>query len=355
MKFAKRIAAVALVVLSVSGCGGGSRSRTEETGGEAETAAEARRSGEAVAPATVEEPEVGVTVEGWENPSDLGIIVANQKGFFTDEGLRVWVGTPYTPRKPIQYVSDGTDTFGVTSLPQLVIAKEHGAPVIAIGGLVSKPTAAMIWLRGSGIQTLADLRGKTIAIPGLPFQKDFLADVLARGGLTLKDVQLKSVDYGLVPALMSGQAAAIFGGSWNIEGAKLEAFGAKPVITHVQKLGVPFYGELVMIARKDLVAEKPELVHRFLAAVRHGTAFALNHPDAALRMMEETDEARPADGPKVTKAEVEASLPILSKTNRVDRHTARALVRWMHAAEMVRRDVPIAELLAGGGSPAARP
>ena len=35
----------------------------------------------------------------------------------------------------------------------------------------------MIWLRGSGIESVADLKGKTIAYPGIPFQKDFLAAI----------------------------------------------------------------------------------------------------------------------------------------------------------------------------------
>src|SRR4029079_4221377 len=103
--------------------------------------------------------------------------------------------------------------------------------------------------------------------------------VLARVGLSLKDVQVKSVGYNLVPALASGRGAAIFGGAWNLEGARLEALGAKPVITRIQSLGAPSYEELVVIARKDLLAENPGLACRFMSAVRHGTEAAVKSPE----------------------------------------------------------------------------
>jgi ABC-type nitrate/sulfonate/bicarbonate transport system substrate-binding protein len=72
---------------------------------------------------------------------------------------------------------------------------------------------------------------------------------------------------GLVSALLSGRADAIFGGSWNVEGIELESRGAEPVITRIQDLGIPDYEELVMVARSDLVADDPRLIRDFMSAV----------------------------------------------------------------------------------------
>ena len=60
----------------------------------------------------------------------------------------------------------------------MVLERARGAQVVAVGSLISDPTAAMIWLEKSHIGGIADLKGKTIAIPGLPFQKSFLQSIL---------------------------------------------------------------------------------------------------------------------------------------------------------------------------------
>lgn len=333
---------LAVVAVLVIGCGGA---------GQAETHAEGNSRPAKPRKAAAEHPPEGplgvmVTAEGWENPADLGIVVAQQRGYFEDVGINIWVGAPAMPHLPVKYVSAGADTFGVAQLPQVAIAKEKGAPIIAVGSLVSQPTAAMIWLKRSKIRTIADLRGKTIAIPGVPYQEQFLAGLLEREGLALGDVHVKAVGYELVPALLSGQADAIFGGSWNLEGIELKTRGVKPVITRMQSLGAPPYEELVVIVRKDLAIEYPEFIRDFMSAVARGTAVALRNPRAAIRMMiDKTDESNPNLGSKVIEAQVKATLPLLSRTSRMDPSKGDALIGWMSEEEMIQRQMPASELL----------
>jgi putative hydroxymethylpyrimidine transport system substrate-binding protein len=297
-------------------------------------------------------PLVKVTTEDWESPSDLGIVVALTGGFFEAADRNVWVGVPAKPKRPVRYVSDGTDTFGVAQLPQVAIAIEKGAPIVAVRSLVSRPTTAMIWLKRSRIQGIADLKGKTIAIPGVPYQKRFLKAVLARTGLGLKDVHFKPMGYGLVPALLNGQVDAIFGGTWNIDGARLEELGAKPVITRMKSLGAPNYEELVLIARRDLLNKNPKLVRDVVAAVDHGTASASEDFPGALEKMEEADERNLDNGPQIINLQGEKTLPLLSKTGRINPGKARNLVRWMHEEGMLRHQIPVSKLFTNAFLPA---
>jgi len=317
-----------LVAVLATGCGGG-QSQPSQAAAEPLTG-----------PAKVK-----VTMDGWESPTDLGVVAAKAGGFFEDVGRNVWVGVPARPKRPVKYVSEGRDTFGVVQLPQVAIAKEKGAPIIAIGSLLAQPTAAMIWLKRSKIHTLADLKGKTIATSSVPYQKRFLAAVLARAGLSLEDVHLRPLGYDLVPALLSGKADAIFGGSWNLEGVTIEARGAHPVIRRVQSFGAPSYEELVVITRRDLLVERPDLVRDFLSAVHSATGAALENPKAAVRLMKGADEPNPKDDWKVTEAELEATLPLLSRTGRMDPGKASALVRWMYEEGVLRQRIPVSQLL----------
>lgn len=297
-------------------------------------------------------PTFGVSFAGRIGAAAAGIRMAEERGFFEARGHDIWSGAPVGPGRPIAYVLRKVDKFGVTSLPQLVIAREEGQPVKAIGSLVPRATIAMIWLKKSGIRDVRDLKGKTIAIPGLPFQEDLLEAALKRAGLMRKDVQIKHVGYKLLPVLLAGRADAIFGADWNIQGAALEARHAAPVIRRAGALGIPNYDEMVLMARDDSVSEEPELIRDFLAAVAEGSAASVGDPAATARLVEESDESDPEATPATIEAEVEATLPLISKTGYLDPARVERLERWMHEEGMIRRPPPVSDLLTNEYQPA---
>jgi putative hydroxymethylpyrimidine transport system substrate-binding protein len=285
-----------------------------------------------------------VTLDGHEGPENVGILMAQQRGYFTDAGLSVSIFSPVRPARPVQYVATRQDDLGVAQEPQLAMAKAKGAPIIAVGGLVHQPSAAMIWLKKSHIGGIADLKGKTIAIPGVPFQEEFLANVLARYGLTLDDVEVENVGYELVPALVSGRADAIFG-SWNLEGIELESRGLKPVVTRLQGLGVPPYDEFAVIARTDRVAKEPRLIQSFMSAVARGTAAAIEDPQAAVDAIEKAGLGGSQLSRKTLEAEVAATLPLLSKSGYMYPEQSLWLTDWMRDEGMIARSPTPPEML----------
>jgi putative hydroxymethylpyrimidine transport system substrate-binding protein len=288
---------------------------------------------------------VRLTLDEHEGPTSAGIIMAAKRGYFADVGLSVWIADPQTPNRPVRYVSDGTVDLGVTHLPEVALAQERGAPVVAVGSLVPQATAAMIWTKDSKIKDMADLRGKTIAITGLPFQERFLDSVLARHGLTRKEVKVKKVSYELVNSLLFGRADAIFGGSWNLEGIELEQLEMKPTITRFRSFGIPAYDELVVIAAKSRIAKEPKMIRKFMSALARGTAAAADDPAAAVEAIEEGDEGNPDATPEITEAETEATLPLLSRNGYMDPNRAKRLGEWMFAQGMLEREPQVSRLL----------
>jgi putative hydroxymethylpyrimidine transport system substrate-binding protein len=282
---------VGMAVLLLPGCGGGTEADT----------------GSSLPPPI---REVQITLDGIPGPENVGILMAAQRGYFAARGLEVWVRTPASPLRPISYLVGGEIDFSISHQPQVELAQEKGAPVEAVGSLISQPTMAMIWLKSSGIDGIADLKGRTIAIPGLPFQRAFLGRVLARAGLARSDVKVQASGYELVPDLVNGRADAIFGGSWNIEGAELKARGMEPVVTRVQDLGIHSYDELVLIARSDRFTDDPRPLRDFIAAVDRGTAAAVEDPKAAAGLI--AKRSGEPNGRALT-AKVEATLPLLSE------------------------------------------
>jgi putative hydroxymethylpyrimidine transport system substrate-binding protein len=287
--------------------------------------------------------EMDITLDGYPSAQNVGVLMAEKRGYFDDAGLEIWVRTPQSRVRPLPYVVGGEVDLAISHQPQVVLAGEKGVPVVAFGSLISEPTAAMIWLEKSKIGGIGDMRGKTIAITGLSFEKDLLESVLAQANLTLDDVKVERADYELVPALVSGRADAILG-SGNLEGAELESRGLKPVVTPVTSLGVPSYDELVLIARPELVAEDPRSIRSFMAAVAKGTAAAIEDPRAAATAVEQSVGSNPDLGRKEIEAGVEATLPLLSEDGYMDPDQGEGLIDWMQTEGMIQDEVPESEL-----------
>jgi putative hydroxymethylpyrimidine transport system substrate-binding protein len=324
MKISSWLLGLAAGVALLAGCGGS---------GESAEHVEAR-------PATVK---LRLTLDAPIGPENVGIPMAAELGYFDDVGLDVWVGSPIEPNRPVSYIAKGTDDIGVAQQPQVVIAKEKGMPIVAIGSVIAQPTAAMIWLTSSKIHGISDLAGKTIAVPGIPYQERFLQSLLARAEVKRGDVELKRVPYNLVPTLLSGRADAIFGGSWNLEGRELKSRGAEPVITRVQDLGIPDYEELVVIAPTSMVADDPQTVRDFMSAVARGTAAAVDHPDAAVQLIAKSSGGI-ADR-RVLEAQIRATLPLFSRSGYMDPDRAQGLMDWMGEEGLIARSLPTSLLL----------
>lgn len=340
------IAVLGVAAVLLASCGG-------EAGSDVTTAASTQAAKKPpVAAKQIEQPpnlrHLELSLAGWEGPESLGIMMAESRDYFGEAGLDVDVLTPVTPVNTVKYVVEGLVEFGVAPAPQVAMARSKGLPIVAVGSLVRRPTATMIWLRGSGIRGIGDLKGKTIAIPGLSYQRAFLANLLERAGLSLEDVEVKAVGYELVPALVSGRADAVFGGSSNIEGLELKSRGLRPVAVRAGDLGFPGYEQAVVIARTRQVAREPELVRGFMSAVRRGTVAAIKNPEAAVTAVEKADEPNREASLEDNEAEVAATLPLLDEDGRMSPDQARLLVAWMYEQGMIQRQPPVSSLLTNG-------
>lgn len=251
-----------------------------------------------------------LALDFYPNPDHAGIYMAQKLGYFEDAGLDVSINAPADPSAPIKQVAAGQADLAISYEPEVMLAREQGLDVVAVGALVNRPLTSMIWLKKSGIKGIGDLRGKTIATAGIPYQNAFLKTILARANLSPSDVKAVNVGFGLLPALVGGSAQAMLGGFSNVEGVDLSHRGKDPVVTPVDRLGVPTYDELVLVARRKQVEEDPQAIRLFIAALARGTAAAAKSPKAATKAVLEANHDLE---PKLTEAEVKRTLPLLTQ------------------------------------------
>jgi putative hydroxymethylpyrimidine transport system substrate-binding protein len=286
-RIAVAIAALTLV-LGLAACGGG---------------------GDASTGSASDPQHFDLDLDWYVNPDHAGIFSALDQGYFRQAGLDVHPQVPSDPSAPIKEVAAGRADLAVSYEPEVLLARDKGLDVEAVGAIVGSPLTSLISLPNAGIASAHDLQGKTVGTAGIPYQTDYLQTILQTAGLTSGAANEVNVGINLLPALIGGKVDAILGGFRNIEAVDLKLRGLDPRIVPVDQLGVPTYDELVLVARSSNVAQHPAAIRAFLSALARGTAYARAHPQEAANAVLQAGKGLDADQ---TRAEVAATLPLLA-------------------------------------------
>jgi len=68
----------------------------------------------------------------------------------------------------------------VSYQPDVLLARDQGADVVAVGALVQKPLTSLMSLGAKGVTDPKQLAGKTVGTAGIPYQSAYLKAILAR-------------------------------------------------------------------------------------------------------------------------------------------------------------------------------
>jgi putative hydroxymethylpyrimidine transport system substrate-binding protein len=230
----------------------------------------------ATAPAQAAD-ELTVLLDWFANPDHAPLVVAQEMGYFEAAGLDVTLVEPADPSAPPRLVASGQGDIAISYQPSLYLHVAEELPLVRIGTLVSTPLNSLVALADGPVETLADLKGKTIGYSIAGFEEALLATMLEEADLTLADVSLVNVNFALTPALLSGQVDAVIGAFRNFELTELSLQGSAGRAFYPEEHGVPPYDELIYVVRQDRAEEA--VFARFLDAVEQATVHLLNHPD----------------------------------------------------------------------------
>ena len=250
-----------------------------------------------------------VLLDWFPNPDHASLYLAQSQGDFTSAGLQgVTLQAPSGNQDALKLVSTGSMALGISYEPNVVTAASQGLDVEAVAALISTPLNTLLISSQSGIKNIKGLAGKKIGTDGNPVDTAVLNTILKKNGVTPSSTQQIAVNQGLIPAMLSGNVQAIIGGYRNVEAIQLKLKGQTPVQYDIEKVGVPTYDELVIVAQKSKLASDPgyaAMVRDFLAALAKGDAAAQASPSAAIAAL------KPVIGAGgYTNADINAMVPV---------------------------------------------
>lgn len=218
--------------------------------------------------------ELTILLEWYPNPDHAPLIVAEQEGFFKAHGLSVKLIAPTDPLTPPKLVAASQADIAITYAPEFLQQVDNGLPLIVIGTLVDQPLACAIALKKSGIKTIADFKGKSI---GTNSKNIDLIFMLKTAGLTLKDVELITIQYNMVQALLTHNIDIATQVMRNYEVPQLELNGHPVNVFLPENYGIPTYSELVFVA--NIHHQNDPRITAFLSALTEAVAYLKKNPE----------------------------------------------------------------------------
>ena len=233
-----------------------------------------------------------VLLDWFVNPDHATLFVAQEKGYFADAGLEVELIAPADPNDPPKLVAAEKADLAVSYQPQLHLQVAEGLPLVRIATLVATPLNTLLVLADGPIQSIADLKGRTVGYSVGGFEDALLGAMLERHGLSIEDVTLVNVNFSLSPSILSGQVDAVIGAYRNFELNQMDIEGHPGRAFYIEEEGVPPYDELIVVAHTERQGDPA--FRGFVDALERGVQFLVNHPDESwqlfLRDREELDD-----------------------------------------------------------------
>lgn len=163
---------------------------------------------------TLEKPKVSIAVGGKNLFYYLPLTIAEQLGYFKDEGLQVEISDFAGGSKALQALVGGSADVVSGAYEHTINMQSKGQPITAfvLQGRAPQIVFAVSNKTMPDYKTIADLKGKKIGVSAPGSSTNMMANfVLAKGGLKPSDVSFIGVgtSAGALSALRSGQIDAI--------------------------------------------------------------------------------------------------------------------------------------------------
>jgi len=216
-------------------------------------------------------------IYGFHAPFYLGI----DKGYYQAEGIDLEIGEGKGSASAVQVVGAKGDTFGLSDGASIINGIAKGARIKAVMGIMNTTPFAIIAREDSGIRTIKDIEGKTIAATAGEAGLTIMPALVKANKLDEGKLNFLRVDGATkLVATLEKKADGLLGGSEN-QSLILEQKGLKVVVLNYADYGVNTMG-LAIHVHQDTLKEKPKLVEGFIRATQKAFIEAEKDPAAAI-------------------------------------------------------------------------
>jgi NitT/TauT family transport system substrate-binding protein len=238
--------------------------------------------------------------------STAGFAVAQADGLYKEAGIDAKIEQGTGSGTAVQLVANGQADMGIADAVPISQQIEKGAPLVIVATVNQVTNTAMQVLNKAGINSIQDLKGKTVAVPQGSAHAFLFPLLLEANGLTEKDVTISNVPFASMPAaLLQGNVDAIVGGQDTAVSLEQQ---------HAEFKNFPFADNGVspvahsIFTTQSFAQKNPEAVKKFVSASLKGWASARDNPEHAVAAVK---QLLPDSVDDTVRAELKFLLPLL--------------------------------------------
>jgi NitT/TauT family transport system substrate-binding protein len=206
--------------------------------------------------------------------------LGKQKGFYREEGLDLAVISGSGSSDTIKQVGAKAVEFGMVDALVLLQGAQQRVPAKSIAAYYQRTPIVLISPKDKPITSPRQLLDN-VKIGSKKGSATFqgLVTLLAANGMTLEQIKLIDIGFGVQPLLVH-QVDALMGFSMN-EPIEAESGGMAVTLMPISDYGVNTYG-LTLVANPDFMQQKPDIVKAFMRATLRSVAETRKDPAGAV-------------------------------------------------------------------------
>ncbi|MCC7205764.1 MAG: ABC transporter substrate-binding protein, partial [Anaerolineae bacterium] len=220
-----------------------------------------------------------------------GLYMADKQGFFAEQGLHVeLVNGGYDSDgnyiDPVDAVTSGAASFGVTGADVILTRRAAGASIVAVASIYQRSPVALIALGAQRVIHPHDLIGKRIATePGTSLGFAYDAFLMSQGISHGQVIEIPRTNFTTQPLL--DHEVDVLLSFITDDGVNARKHDPETTILLLSDYGIDFYTNLIF-ASEAVIRDQPQVVSGFVKAVVKGLQYAVDNPQEAAQYVVDT-------------------------------------------------------------------
>jgi ABC-type nitrate/sulfonate/bicarbonate transport system substrate-binding protein len=337
-KMKKRILVILLIVsiITLSACSNNSKKQDGKTSDKTSVADDKNTKD------TAKKEKVRIVLDWTPNTNHTGLYVAQEKGFFEEQGLEVEIMQP-PEGSTTALVGVGGAEFGISFQDTLAPSYASNEPmhVTAVAAIIQHNTSGILSLKKTGIDTPSKMAGHSYATWDTPIELAMIKKIVEDDGGKYEDVKLiPNTVTDVVTALQTDIESVWVFYAW--DGIATEVAGLDTNYLNFADYGTEMdYYTPVIIANDEFLKNKPEVAKKALAAIKKGYEFAIENPDEAADIL--LKAAPELDKELVTKSQewlADKYKAEVSKWGYIDQKRWDGFYSWLYQNKLIEKEIP---------------
>lgn len=218
------------------------------------------------------------------NTNHTGLYVADQLGYFNEEGLDVEIIAPAQSGTTASVATNNIQ-FGISVQESVTLARVAGLPVVSLAAIIQHNTSGFASPVEKNITSPKDFEGKIYGGWGSPIEQATIHSIMEAEGADINKLNIINIgDSDYFAAVKRDIDFAWVYYAWTGVEAELRGEPQNMIYMKDYDEALDFYTPVV-ITNETMINENSEQVHKFMRAVKRGYEYAIANPEEAADLL----------------------------------------------------------------------